>query len=60
MYVLLNFEEGEVFILDVIDLKEGMMSWLSLLIEVDLVGLMDKNGIGEFVCYVCLLFFYFG
>lgn len=45
-HALPNFEEGEVFIPDVIDLKEGTTSRPSLLTEADLVGLMDKNGIG--------------
>lgn len=53
-HALPNFEEGEVFIPDVIDLKEGTTSRPSLLTEADLVGLMDKNGIGEFVCHVRL------
>lgn len=45
-HALPNFEEGEVFIPNVIDLKEGTTSRPSLLTEADLVGLMDKNGIG--------------
>lgn len=53
-HALPNFEEGEVFIPDVVDLKEGTTSRPSLLTEADLVGLMDKNGIGEF-CLSCPL-----
>lgn len=53
-HALPNFEEGEVFIPDVVDLKEGTTSRPSLLTEADLVGLMDKNGIGEF-CLSCSL-----
>ncbi|KAE8539089.1 hypothetical protein D1P53_005460 [Cryptococcus gattii VGV] len=45
-HALPNFEEEEVFIPDVVDLKEGTTSRPSLLTEADLVGLMDKNGIG--------------
>lgn len=32
---------------DVCELKEGQTSRPNLLTEADLVGLMDKNGIGE-------------
>lgn len=51
-HALPNFEEGEVFIPDEVDLKAGTTTRPSLLTEADLVGLMDKNGIGEFVCHV--------
>nr|XP_018265665.1 DNA topoisomerase III [Kwoniella dejecticola CBS 10117]OBR87823.1 DNA topoisomerase III [Kwoniella dejecticola CBS 10117] len=41
-----DFQEGEMFTPTVIELKEGSTSKPSLLTEADLVGLMDKNGIG--------------
>ncbi|KAK8847387.1 hypothetical protein IAR55_005245 [Kwoniella newhampshirensis] len=41
-----DFQVGETFIPDVVDLKEGSTSRPNLLTEADLVGLMDKNGIG--------------
>lgn len=42
-----DFQEGEQFMPDVCELKEGQTSRPNLLTEADLVGLMDKNGIGE-------------
>jgi len=42
-----NFEEGEEFMPSVCELKEGPTTRPKLLTEADLVGLMDKNGIGE-------------
>ncbi|OCF45893.1 DNA topoisomerase III [Kwoniella heveanensis CBS 569] len=41
-----DFQEGENFVPSVIELKEGSTSRPNLLTEADLVGLMDKNGIG--------------
>ncbi|PVG02713.1 prokaryotic type I DNA topoisomerase [Serendipita vermifera] len=40
------FEEGEEFMPSICELREGTTSKPSLLTEADLVGLMDKNGIG--------------
>jgi len=42
-----DFQIGEQFEPDELELKEGMTSQPNLLTEADLVGLMDKNGIGE-------------
>ncbi|WWC86943.1 uncharacterized protein L201_001823 [Kwoniella dendrophila CBS 6074] len=41
-----DFQDGETFMPSVIELKEGSTSRPNLLTEADLVGLMDKNGIG--------------
>ena len=41
-----NFEEGATFVPSVCELKEGTTSKPSLLTEADLVGIMDKHGIG--------------
>ena len=41
-----NFEEDEQFMPTVCELKEGQTTSPNLLTEADLVGLMDKNGIG--------------
>ncbi|KIM21746.1 hypothetical protein M408DRAFT_12433 [Serendipita vermifera MAFF 305830] len=41
-----NFEEGEEFMPSVCELREGQTTRPNLLTEADLVGLMDKNGIG--------------
>lgn len=41
-----DFEEGEEFLPSVCELKEGSTTRPNLLTEADLVGLMDKNGIG--------------
>ena len=41
------FDEGEEFMPSVCELKEGQTTRPTLLTEADLVGLMDKNGIGE-------------
>ncbi|GJJ12157.1 hypothetical protein Clacol_006398 [Clathrus columnatus] len=41
-----EFKEGEEFIPTVCELKEGQTTRPSYLTEADLVGLMDKNGIG--------------
>ncbi|RSH92151.1 DNA topoisomerase [Saitozyma podzolica] len=41
-----DFQEGEQFMPSVCELKEGTTSRPNLLTEADLVGLMDKNGIG--------------
>lgn len=42
-----DFVEGERFIPTLCEMKEGQTSRPNLLTEADLVGLMDKNGIGE-------------
>lgn len=42
-----DFDEGEHFMPSVCEIKEGSTSRPSLLTEADLVGLMDKNGIGQ-------------
>jgi DNA topoisomerase-3 len=44
-----DFAEGETFIPSVCEMREGQTSRPNLLTEADLVGLMDKNGIGESV-----------
>lgn len=41
-----DFQEGEEFMPSVCELREGVTSPPNLLTEADLVGLMDKNGIG--------------
>ncbi|WRT64790.1 uncharacterized protein IL334_001724 [Kwoniella shivajii] len=41
-----DFQEGELFTPTIIELKDGSTSRPNLLTEADLVGLMDKNGIG--------------
>jgi DNA topoisomerase-3 len=43
-----QFQVGERFVPDVLDVKEGRTSQPNLLTEADLVSLMDKNGIGQF------------
>ncbi len=45
-----DFLEGEQFVPSVCELKEGSTSRPNLLTEADLVGLMDKNGIGKLAC----------
>lgn len=40
---------GEKFVPSRCDLKDGKTSRPKLLTEADLVGLMDKNGIGEYL-----------
>jgi len=42
-----DFQEGEQFIPSICELKDGKTTAPNLLTEADLVGLMDKNGIGE-------------
>jgi DNA topoisomerase III len=42
-----NFEEGQEFMPSVCELRDGVTTKPSLLTEADLVGLMDKNGIGQ-------------
>jgi DNA topoisomerase-3 len=44
--VVPDFQQGERFIPTVCEMKEGQTSRPNLLTEADLVGLMDKNGIG--------------
>jgi len=41
-----DFEEGATFVPSVCELRDGITSKPSLLTEADLVGIMDKNGIG--------------
>lgn len=41
-----DFQEGEVFMPSVCELRDGETSAPNLLTEADLVSLMDKNGIG--------------
>ena len=41
-----DFDEGEQFTPAVCELRDGETSRPNLLTEADLVGLMDKNGIG--------------
>jgi DNA topoisomerase III len=41
-----DFEEGEQFMPSICELREGETTRPKLLTEADLVGLMDKNGIG--------------
>lgn len=41
-----DFQRGETFIPDSCELREGSTTKPKLLTEADLVGLMDKNGIG--------------
>ncbi|KAG8891714.1 DNA topoisomerase [Tulasnella sp. 408] len=41
-----DFEEGQEFMPGVCELRDGQTSQPNLLTEADLVGLMDKNGIG--------------
>ncbi|KAI0032905.1 DNA topoisomerase [Vararia minispora EC-137] len=41
-----DFEEGETFVPSLRELRDGQTSRPNLLTEADLVGLMDKNGIG--------------
>lgn len=42
-----DFDQGETFVPSVCEMRDGVTSKPSLLTEADLVGLMDKNGIGE-------------
>jgi DNA topoisomerase-3 len=44
--VVPDFEEAETFMPSVCELKDGNTTAPTLLTEADLVGLMDKNGIG--------------
>lgn len=48
--VIPDFTEGEEFTPSVCELREGETSRPAYLTEADLVTLMDKNGIGEFLC----------
>lgn len=52
MVMLFKFEVGERFELIEVMMMEGKMSLLSYLIEVDLIVLMDVNGIGMDVMMV--------
>lgn len=42
-----DFEQCETFVPSVCEMRDGVTSKPSLLTEADLVGLMDKNGIGN-------------
>lgn len=42
-----DFQQGETFTPSVCELKDGQTASPAYLTEADLVGLMDKNGIGE-------------
>lgn len=42
-----DFDQGETFVPSVCEMRDGVTSKPSLLTEADLVGLMDKNGIGN-------------
>lgn len=44
-----DFFEGEEFMPSVCELRDGQTTCPSFLTEADLVGLMDKNGIGKLV-----------
>jgi DNA topoisomerase III len=44
-----HFEEGETFIPALCELRDGKTTSPAFLTEADLVGLMDKNGIGKVV-----------
>lgn len=45
-----DFQEDEQFMPSVLEFKEGKTSKPNLLTEADLVGLMDKSGIGQLHC----------
>lgn len=47
--VLPDFQQGEKFMPSVCELREGATTRPNLLTEADLVNLMDKNGIGEWL-----------
>jgi DNA topoisomerase-3 len=47
-----DFQAGERFMPSVCEIKEGSTSSPNLLTEADLVGLMDKNGIGELSIHI--------
>lgn len=57
-HTLPDFELGEKFMPSVCELNEGTTTRPNLLTEADLVGLMDKNGIGKFRIFSihCLCF----
>ena len=42
-----DFQENEEFMPSVIEVKDGKTTRPNLLTEADLVGLMDRNGIGQ-------------
>ena len=46
-----NFQQGEQFMPSVCELKDGQTASPAYLTEADLVGLMDKNGIGKSIEY---------
>ena len=43
-----DFQQDEQFMPSVLEVRDGKTSRPNLLTEADLVGLMDKNGIGKF------------
>lgn len=45
-----DFQENEQFMPSVLEVKDGKTTRPNLLTEADLVGLMDRNGIGKFQC----------
>lgn len=45
-----DFQEGQEFMPSVVELRDGQTTCPNLLTEADLVGLMDKNGIGTPPC----------
>jgi DNA topoisomerase-3 len=47
-----NFQQGERFMPSVCEMKDGQTASPAYLTEADLVGLMDKNGIGK--CSLCI------
>jgi DNA topoisomerase-3 len=50
-----DFQMGEQFTPSVCELREGSTTRPNLLTEADLVGLMDKNGIGELFSQAALI-----
>jgi hypothetical protein len=49
-----SFEEGDRFVPDECEMKEGKTTRPNLLTEADLVNLMDKNGIGQSFSISCV------
>jgi len=48
-----DFQQDEQFMPSVLEVRDGKTSRPNLLTEADLVGLMDKNGIGKFRLPLC-------
>lgn len=44
-----DFQENEQFMPSVLEVKDGKTTRPNLLTEADLVGLMDRNGIGKLI-----------